>query len=156
MIAMNKRSVVTLIAAIIAVLVSGMLVVPAASAAPASVSASAPPADTCPKGKPVDPDPIVVPDPGSFLTLVKRPQILGSVKVGSTLRACWGVYNPSPASSSIVWYRLNDDGTKTRLKRGEFYTVTSADKGAKLVISSKPFMPGYDYKTWWSKPKLVK
>jgi hypothetical protein len=154
MIAMNKRSVVTLIAAIIAVLVSGMLVVPAASAVPASVSASVSPADTCPLPKydsSIDYGELAFP-----LPIKHQPSFVGKMRVGSRVISCPAVTNPGQLGDSTNWFVINDDGTKKRVARTRELTIKPEWRGKRLQTKSMLTIPGQPVQVVWSKAWKVK
>lgn len=73
--------------------------------------------------------------PGQF-TLVKAPVVQGTARVGRTLQATAGSWNPSPSLVTYRWYRVDAKGRATAITgaTGSRHLVVAADRGKRLRV----------------------
>ncbi|SJN13378.1 Glycerol-3-phosphate ABC transporter, periplasmic glycerol-3-phosphate-binding protein (TC 3.A.1.1.3) [Leucobacter sp. 7(1)] len=77
-----------------------------------------------------------------ILTLAQRPtpQIAGQVRVGARVTASTGQWQPSPVKLSSQWLR---DGKAISGATGASYTLTPADRGARIAFRTVGSKPAY-------------
>ena len=74
------------------------------------------------------------------LTRTPTPTVSGTAKVGATLTAKPGTWQPSGVKLTYQWYRGSSKITGAKAKT---YTVTKADKGAQIKVRVKGSKSGY-------------
>ena len=78
--------------------------------------------------------------PAKALTLVRKPAITGTAKVGARLSATPGTWSPKPIHIAFVWYR---GSTAIKGATKPTYTVARADRGHRLTVRAVASRPGW-------------
>jgi hypothetical protein len=147
------RRFIVLLVAIATVLGGLMLASPAASAAPASVSASAS-GYPCPSPKfnpSIDYGELAFP-----LPIKHQPSFVGKMRVGSRVISCPAVTKPGQLGHGVIWFVVNDDDTKTRVTFRREITIKPEWRGKRLQTKSLLEIPGQPVQVVWSKAWKVK
>lgn len=78
--------------------------------------------------------------PAKALTLVRKPAITGTAKVGARLSATPGTWSPKPTRIAFAWYR---GSTAIKGATKPTYTVARADRGHRLTVRAVASRPGW-------------
>ena len=72
---------------------------------------------------------------GTYEAPIVAPRIIGKMTVGNTIKVTMGKWSFSDIGIQLVaWYRINDDGTVTRLgKPRGYYKIKSSDRGTAIT-----------------------
>jgi hypothetical protein len=90
------------------------------------------------------------------LPIKHQPSIVGEVRVGNRVVSCPAVTNPGQLGHGVIWFVVNDDGTKTRVTYKRTITVKPEWRGKRLQTKSLLEIPGQPVQIVWSKTWLVK
>lgn len=77
---------------------------------------------------------------GKFFTKAPKPTILGTMRVGQTVKAVTGTWSPTPTSFEYRWYR---NGEPIAMANGSTYKLRSADAGKKITVQVTAKRSGY-------------
>ncbi len=93
---------------------------------------------------------------GTTIPIIASPWIKGTPKVGKTLLACSGIWNPMPDSSAFVWTAISSSGVKKRVAfNRRTYVVRKADRGSQIVLTVLASAVGYKDTPTDSTPILI-
>ncbi|WP_068399723.1 hypothetical protein [Kribbia dieselivorans] len=90
---------------------------------------------------------------GSTFSVVAAPKVTGTAKVGRTLSATKGTWNPAPATTSYQWLR---SGKTIKGATKSTYKLAAADKGKKVSVKVTARKSGYSTRSATSSAVTVK
>ena len=90
---------------------------------------------------------------GSTFSVVAAPKVTGTAKVGRTLSATKGTWNPAPATTSYQWLRSGKNITGATKST---YKLTATDKGKRIAVKVTARKSGYTTRSATSASVTIK